>query len=229
MRIVSRGHSCVEVSTIDGSILVDPGGFSDLEGAFEQQQAVLITHEHPDHVLPEVVAEAVTANPTLQVYAPQTVVQTLHELLPAVARSRVDPIQPGAQVTVGGIQVRAFGGTHATIHHSIPVVANIGYLLGERIFHPGDSLQVPVGLHPDVLLVPAMAPWSRVGQTIDFATEVDAPLWLPIHDGLLNENGLGLFDRLLGNAATAKGRNYQRWEQGTSYDINHLISREPNA
>lgn len=229
MRITSRGHSCLELSTVDGSLLLDPGSFSDLDGAFENKAAVLVTHQHPDHADHPALAAALEADPVLQVYAPAGLADALRTELPAARRAQVHTVHEGMDFIVGGIRVRTFGGTHATIHHSIPVVANIGYLLGERIFHPGDSLQVPVGLHPDVLLVPAMAPWSRVGQTIDFATEVDAPLWLPIHDGLLNENGLGLFDRLLGNAATAQGRNYQRWEQGTSYDINDLISREPNA
>lgn len=227
MRIVTRGHSCVEVSTVDGSILIDPGGWSDLEGAFENQQAVLVTHEHPDHVLPEVLARAVEADPMLQVYAPPAVVHTLHELLPDVARSRVDPILPGARVTVGGIQVQAFGGTHATIHHSLPVVANVGYLLGGRIFHPGDSLQIPVGISPELLLVPAMAPWSKVAETLDFAAAVDAPVWAPIHDGLLNERGLGLFDGQLQRVAEQCGRKYQRLQPRRSYDLDELISQEP--
>ncbi|MCW4467029.1 MBL fold metallo-hydrolase [Glutamicibacter sp. MNS18] len=226
MRIVTRGHSCVEVSTVDGSILIDPGGWSDLDGAFENQQAVLITHEHADHVLPEVVARAVVADPTLQVYAPRPVVDILHSLLPEVARSRVDPILPGAQVTVGGIQIQTFGGTHATIHHTLPIVANIGYLLGGRIFHPGDSLQVPVGISPEVLLVPAMAPWSKVAEVLDFATAVDAPVWVPIHDGLLNERGLALFDGQLQRVAGLSGRRYRRLEQGRSHDINDLTAKE---
>lgn len=224
MRIVTRGHSCVEVSTVDGSILIDPGGWSDLEGAFAGQQAVLITHEHVDHVSPQAVVDAVIANPTLQVYAPDGVVGTLHELLPEMARSRVDPIFPGAQVTVGGIQIQAFGGTHATIHHTLPIVANIGYLLGGRIFHPGDSLQVPVGITPELLLVPAMAPWSKVAEVLDFATAVDAPVWVPIHDGLLNERGLAFFDGQLQRVAGLQGRSYRRLEPLRGYDLADLLA-----
>ncbi|WP_431711688.1 MBL fold metallo-hydrolase [Glutamicibacter uratoxydans] len=226
MRIVTRGHSCVEVSTVDGSILIDPGGFSDLQGAFDGKQAVLITHEHADHITPQAVADAVIANSTLQVYAPQSVVHTLHELLPEVARSRVDPILPGTQVTAAGIQIQTFGGTHATIHHTLPIVANIGYLLGGRVFHPGDSLQVPVDIKPEVLLVPAMAPWSKVAEVLDFATAVDAPVWVPIHDGLLNDRGLALFDGQLNRVAGLQGRSYQRLEPLRSYDIAELLAKE---
>lgn len=229
MRIVSRGHSCVEVSTVDGSILIDPGAWSDLEGAFAGKQAVLVTHNHPDHVVPEALAEAVKADPMLQVYAPRTVVDALHALLPEVARSRVDPILPGARVTVGGIQVHAFGGTHATIHHTLPVIENIGFLLGGRIFHPGDSLQVPVGIKPEVLLVPAVAPWSKIAETLDYATEIDAPVWIPIHDGVLNERGRALFDGQLTRVAAARGCSYRRLEPGRTHDVNDLIKEGQNA
>lgn len=205
-------------------MVIDPGGWSDLEGVFDSKHAVLITHQHPDHVVPEVVAQAVVENPTLQVYAPGAVVQTLHGLLPEVAHSRVDAIRPGANVTVGGIQVEAFGGTHATIHHSVDIVANIGYLLGGRIFHPGDSYQVPVGMKPQVLLVPAMAPWAKIGETLDFAAAVDAQVWVPIHDGLLNERGLALFDGHLGRIAEASGRAYRRLEQGREYYLDDLTA-----
>ncbi|WP_279403390.1 MBL fold metallo-hydrolase, partial [Arthrobacter sp. JCM 19049] len=105
MRIVSRGHSCVEVSTIDGSILVDPGGFSDLEGAFEQQQAVLITHEHPDMCCPRSSPRQSPRTP------PCRCTPRRRWSKPCTSCCRPSPARgstrssPGAQVTVGGIQV----------------------------------------------------------------------------------------------------------------------------
>ena len=39
--------------------------------------------------------------------------------------------------------MRTFGGQHALIHPSIPIVANVGYLIDDAVYHPGDSFIVP--------------------------------------------------------------------------------------
>lgn len=225
MRITLRGHSCLEVSTIDGSILLDPGAFSDLDGAFEQQSAILITHQHPDHASIPAITAALNANSLLNVYAPEPLAQTLRENLAAPVRSQVRSVAAGQDFVVGGIRVRTFGGTHATIHHSIALVANVGYLLGDGdLFHPGDSYQVPIGVHPKILLLPLMAPWGKMAETVDYAQAINAPLWVPIHDGLLNDRGLGLFDTQVGNAAVNGGCSYQRLNPGTAYEVASLVA-----
>lgn len=219
MRITSRGHSCLELSTVDGSLLLDPGSFSQLDGAFTGKSAVLITHQHADHADPLELAKALAANPVLEAYAPAGLAATLRTELPAAVRSQIRAVRAGADFVVGGIRVRTFGGTHATIHHSIDLVENIGYLIGDaavgqpQIFHPGDSYQVPVGVRPEVLLLPIMAPWGKMAEAADFAVACDANIWVPIHDGLLNERGLALFDRQLAAIAARFGSHYQRLKE----------------
>ncbi|MEF9980904.1 MULTISPECIES: MBL fold metallo-hydrolase [Micrococcaceae] len=229
MRIKLRGHSCLEASTIDGKVLLDPGGFSQLDDAFDGINAVLVTHEHADHADQPAIAAALEANSILELYAPAALAQAMRDQLPPAAQSQVVTVRAGADFIVGGIRVRTFGGTHATIHHSIAVVANVGYLLGDRavgqleVFHPGDSYQVPVGAQPDVLLLPVMAPWGKMAEAADFAVAVDAKCWMPIHDGLLNANGLGLFDRQLGAIAQRAGCSYVRLEPGIEHHLDELL------
>lgn len=231
MRIKTRGHSCIELSTVDGSLLLDPGSFSELTGAFEDKHAVLITHEHADHADLEAIVQALSSNPVLEVYAPAALAKSLKEKLPAATIAQVHPVCAGADFIVGGIRVRAVGGTHATIHQSIDLVANVGYVLGDKavgqpiVFHPGDSYQVPVGVPVDLLLLPVMAPWGKMSEAADFATATKAKTWAPIHDGLLNEIGVGLFDRQLGTIAERSGSTYQRLEQGTEYNVEELLAR----
>lgn len=230
MRITLRGHSCLELSTIDGSLLIDPGSFSTLQGAFTGKNAVLITHQHADHADQPAITAAVLADPVLDVYAPPALAQILRSEVPAAHRAQIHPVGVGMDLVLGGIRVRTFGGTHATIHHSIELVANVGYLLGDArlkqptLFHPGDSYQVPIGITPDVLLLPIMGPWGKMAEAADFALATRAPLWVPIHDGLLNERGKALFDRQLSNLAGHNSARYQRLEAETPADLRELLA-----
>ncbi len=49
MRITKLGHACVRIEHDGGVVVIDPGVFTDA-GALDGADAVLITHEHPDHV-----------------------------------------------------------------------------------------------------------------------------------------------------------------------------------
>ena len=50
MRITKFGHSCVRLEHDGRVVVLDPGMFTDAE-ALDGADAVVITHEHPDHYL----------------------------------------------------------------------------------------------------------------------------------------------------------------------------------
>ena len=52
MRITKHGHACVRVQGDGGVVVIDPGVFTDAS-ALDGADAVLITHEHADHVHPD--------------------------------------------------------------------------------------------------------------------------------------------------------------------------------
>ena len=74
------------------------------------------------------------------------------------------------------------------IHPLIPIVANVGYLIDDAVYHPGDSFAVPPK-PVQTLLMPTHAPWSKIAEVIDFAIAVRAPQAYQIHDALLNDIG----------------------------------------
>jgi len=79
------------------------------------------------------------------------------------------------------------------IHADVPVVPNLGVLIADSVYHPGDSFIVPeAGI--EMLLLPIHAPWSKIGEVLDFLISVRAPRVLQIHDGLLNQRGIGLVE-----------------------------------
>jgi L-ascorbate metabolism protein UlaG (beta-lactamase superfamily) len=219
MRLTKYTHSCVRLDDGDRRLVIDPGSFSpdgELSTVLDGVSAVLVTHEHVDHLDPDALAAAAEADPELRVWAPAAVCSKLdaHDRL----RGRSTSVEAGATFTAGGLEVRAFGGQHALIHASIPMVANVGYLVGGAVLHPGDSFVVPE-VPVERLLLPLHAPWSKVGEVLDHVIAVRPRHVHQIHDGLLNQRGQGLADGHVDRVTTRYGGAYARLETGESVDV----------
>ncbi|MEU6203093.1 MBL fold metallo-hydrolase [Micromonospora musae] len=207
MQVTKYAHSCLRVEHDGGVLVIDPGVFSD-PAALDGADAVLITHEHPDHLnLPAITAQ-LDRRP-FPVHGPASLSAALGD-----AAEVLRPVRPGESFTAAGVAVRAFGGQHAVIHPDIPVVENLGYLINDVVYHPGDSLVVP-DLPVDTLFAPIHAPWSKFSEVVDFIRAVAPRRVYALHDALLNENGFGVLDRQY----TALSRtDYRRLEPGTRLD-----------
>jgi hypothetical protein len=105
--------------------------------------------------------------------------------------------------------VKVYGAWHAVIHPDIPRVANIGFLVGDTLFHPGDALTVP-GRPVGSLLLPVHGPWSATGELIDYVREVSPRQVYGIHDGALNDIGQAMVAGLLGEDGPGVGAPFAR-------------------
>ncbi len=206
MRITKFGHACVRIEH-DGQVLVlDPGGWSEPESV-DGATAVLVTHEHPDHLSLENLRR--TGAPVFTIDA---VARQIADEDPAVSE-RVTVVAPGERFDAG-LPVRTVGELHAVIHQDLPRFHNSGFVVdagGTRVYHPGDAFTEP-GQQVDVLLVPVHAPWSKTSEVVDFARAVGAPRSVAVHDGLLNDRGLALVERLVGGML---GEHEQAFERVT--------------
>jgi L-ascorbate metabolism protein UlaG (beta-lactamase superfamily) len=208
MRITKFGHACVRVEHGGTTVVLDPGVFTDL-AALDGADAVLITHEHADHYLPD----HLLANDA-PVFTIDAVAARIREDAPAVAE-RVTVVAPGETFDVG-VPVRAVGELHAVIHPEFPRFFNSGYVLtlgDQKVYHPGDALTGP-GEDVDVLLVPVSAPWMRASEAIEFARAVKAPRNLAIHDRVYSEAGLGIVDGHMNAFLPKEGLEYVRVPDG---------------
>ncbi len=218
MKLTKFAHSCVRLEK-DGHVLVlDPGTFSETDRALAGAHAVLITHEHPDHLDDEAVAAALLADPSLQLFAPAAAAARLRSQADAAA-GRIHTVAPGEELDAAGFAVRTFGGQHAVIHSLIPVVANIGYLIDSNVYHPGDAFVIPDGVAVRTLLVPIHAPWNKVGEVLDFVIGVRAPRAFPIHDALLAPSGVGLIEGHVTRIGATYGTEYRHLASGDSVEV----------
>lgn len=208
MRLTKLGHSGVRFEHGGTTVLLDPGVWTDQDhvGGVD---AVLVTHEHPDHYEPGRLRAADAPIVTCAAVAAQIAADA-----PDLAE-RVTVVAPGEAFTVGGVDVRVVGGQHAVIHPELPIFENVGFVLdlgGVATYHPGDALHVVEGV--DLLLLPVSAPWLKASETVDFARAVGAPRNVAIHDEVHSERGLGIVDGHLRRFLEPRGQDYVRLAVG---------------
>jgi L-ascorbate metabolism protein UlaG (beta-lactamase superfamily) len=208
MRIIKFGHACIRIEHEGIALVVDPGVFTEV-GAVDSADAVLITHEHADHYLPDHL-KATDA----PVFTIDAVAAKIRADAPEVAE-RVTVVTPGEEFDAG-LPVRAVGEMHAVIHPEMPRFFNSGYVLtagDQKVYHPGDALTGP-DEQVDLLCVPVSAPWLKASEAIDFARAVKAPRNLAIHDRIYSEAGLGIVDGHINTFLPGAGQEYVRLADG---------------
>ncbi|HTF60591.1 MAG TPA: MBL fold metallo-hydrolase, partial [Actinomycetes bacterium] len=100
----------------------------------------------------------------------------------------------------------------------IPVVPNVGYLVGGRLFHPGDAF-TPPGQPVEVLAVPAGAPWLKVSEPIDYLRAVRPRVAVPVHDQVLSAAGRSIHYRQLEQLGGKGGTTLRVLDDGAPAEL----------
>ncbi|WP_214367418.1 MBL fold metallo-hydrolase [Pseudonocardia sp. H11422] len=209
MQITHFGHACVLLDTGAARLLIDPGlfsaGFEDLTGL----NAVLITHQHFDHLDTDRLDPLLRANPDARLIVDAGSAKQVAGLEHEVTR-------PGETLQVAGARVGVLGGDHAVIYPDLGTVPNNGYLVDGTHLHPGDAFVPAPEPGLQVLFLPAAAPWMKVSESVDYLRAVAPRTAVPIHEAVLSKAGqkvhYGLFEQLA--------------PKGTAFRV---LDREPSA
>ncbi|MFP3464998.1 MBL fold metallo-hydrolase [Leifsonia sp. SIMBA_070] len=212
MRLTKFEHAGLLLEQDGRKLFIDPGSFTSPLTDTADAVAVVITHEHADHWTPEQLNRVLDLSPDATIYAPEGV---------AAAASDFDitVVHPGDSVEAGPFSLRFFGGRHAVIHESIPVVDNVGVLVNDTLYYAGDSFSIPEGVEVDVLAAPAGAPWMKIAETMDYVLAVKPKRSFPIHEMVLSRGGKDMSNARLKWATEQNGGTFYPLEPGDSIDL----------
>jgi len=210
MQLTKLGHACVRIRKDDRTLVIDPGGLTPEDDAIAGADAVLITHEHFDHLEAERLRKALAEDPRLTIYTCRAVAQILG------AGDRVRTVGEGDSLDIAGFDVAVAGQQHEIVHPDVPPVDNVGFFIDGEVFHPGDAFTV---LDAPTLLVPGQAPWMKAPEMIQYLRAVSPARAYAVHDGLLNEFGLGLLESQLTGEAERQEADFRRLKPGESVEL----------
>lgn len=212
MRVTKHEHATLRIQDGDDALIIDPGSFTTPLADLHGLVAVVLTHEHADHWSPAQLDHLADVAPRVPIFGPEGVAK-------AAADWPITVVHPGDEVTAGRFTLRFFGGRHEPIHSSIPDIDNVGVLVSDRLYYPGDSYAVPEGVAVDTLAAPVGAPWLRLSDAVDFVLAVKPRRAFGTHDMTLSVAGRQMPRRLLRWATEQHGGVFHDLEPGDTLDI----------
>jgi L-ascorbate metabolism protein UlaG (beta-lactamase superfamily) len=210
MKVTKFEHATLLVSVGDDNLIIDPGVYLSLVD-LARVQAVVITHEHQDHWTPDQLTRILEKSPDAKLYGPAGVAK-------AAAEFDIDVVKAGDTIEAGPFTLRFFGEKHAVIHESIPVPDNVGVLVNDELYYPGDSYTVP-DVAVGTLAAPIGAPWLKIGEAMDFILAVRPQRAFYSHDMTLSVAGKGMHIERLKWATEQGEGTFHALEVNESLDV----------
>ncbi len=183
MKITKFGHCCLLIEENEVRILTDPGNYSVGQDEVKNIDAILITHEHADHVHMDSLKKILKNNPQAEIITNKSVGKILDK-----EEIKYQLIEDGQNKKVKGVLIEGYGNKHAYIYTGWLDVQNTGYFVANKLFYPGDVFYNP-GKKVEILALPVAGPWCKISDSIDYALEVKPSICFPVHDGALKVFG----------------------------------------
>jgi L-ascorbate metabolism protein UlaG (beta-lactamase superfamily) len=210
VRITKYEHATLQLGVGDENLVIDPGMFLSHPDV-PDVVAIVLTHEHSDHWTAEQLGRILEKNADARILGPQGVAD-------AAADFEVEVVAAGDVVEIGSFKLEFFGGRHAVIHESIPVIDNVGVLINDELYYGGDSYTVPE-VEVGTLAAPIGAPWLKVGEAMDYVLAVKPKRAFYVHDMTLSVAGKQMAAARLAWATEQGGGTFTELQPGETLDV----------
>lgn len=214
MKITKYPQSCLLVESDTTRVLIDPGSFVAEEyhvDQFGKIDAVLITHEHADHVHEQLVG-------ALKVGATRVVAN--HSTAAILDNIVTDVVDNGDVLEIGQMQVTVRELPHVAMIDGAPGPQNTGYVIDDVLFHPGDGVKIE-GVHVPVGAIPIAGPDVSPRDAFDLATNIGCKVMIPMHFDYFQEN-----PNIVAEQVASRGNPFKVvvLRDGESYDTEDLTA-----
>lgn len=209
MKITKYQHACLVIEKDLTTVVVDPGSMTHDLIIPRALTAIIITHDHADHLDEKLVGQILNQHPKATVYGHESVTSRFINFQTVTVR-------PGQAYQIGNMTATFFGGNHAAITAGMALPPNYGFMLDD-FYYPGDSFTTP-GQAIKILALPISAPWLKLSDCLEFLQAAAPAIAFPTHDAILSLEGKALIDRLVSAKANAIGCHYKRLD-GLSLEI----------
>lgn len=177
MKITKFSQSHLEISKDGKKLVIDAGMITFAAGGKPADHAgadaYIFTHNHPDHLDPKTVKEVVGTSP---VYGNAEVVKTLKE-----AGVEATEITEGKEFEVAGFKIRPIHMEHCKTSQGIPFASNTGFLIDDKLFDPGDSIEQEHQFNIENIALPIVGLTYGPDEALEAAKKLGVKLIIPTH------------------------------------------------
>jgi L-ascorbate metabolism protein UlaG (beta-lactamase superfamily) len=209
MKVTKLEHATLVFEEDGKTLILDPGFYTRPLTGYQNVVAIVITHNHDDHVHEDQIASILKDNPDAQILSTEDVANRL-------TGYPVTTVQHGDFFELGPFTAEFFGSMHIEIHRSIPLIQNCGVMIKNTVYYPGDSYTLP-DRSVKYLACPSSAPWLKIGDVIDFVSEVKPEHSFPTHNIHLSEQGHQLNNSRIEQITVSNGGIFDYLKPGDSF------------
>jgi L-ascorbate metabolism protein UlaG (beta-lactamase superfamily) len=211
MKVTKLEHATLVLENAGKTLILDPGFYTRPMDGYQNVVAIVITHNHDDHVHEDQIDRILKDNPDALILGTKEVVERL-------SPRKATAVLHGDFHEVGPFTAEFFGSMHIEIHRSIPLVQNCGVLINNTMFYPGDNYVTP-DRKVKYLACPASAPWLKVGDVMDYVAEVKPENCFPTHNIHLSEWGNQLNNGRIQAVTESHGGKFNFYLPGETFEL----------
>ena len=211
MKVTKLEHATLVLEQGGKTLILDPGFYSRPMDGYRNVVAIVITHNHDDHVHEDQIDRILKDNPNALILGTQEVAARL-------APRKATAVHHGDWFEIGPFTVEFFGSMHIEIHRSIPLIQNCGVMINDTLFYPGDNYVTP-DRKVKYLACPASAPWLKIGDVMDYVDAVRPENCFPTHNIHLSEQGHQLNNGRIQAVTESHGGKFNYYLPGDSFEL----------